>query len=76
MRQGRADITEGRCKGQTVGRASKGIGGLAPALQFETDHIAAARAQQIPEEHMKIIEQQKRNAPSLEDDDWLKPKPK
>jgi hypothetical protein len=29
--------------------------------------------QTIPEEHKKILEQQKR-APSLEDDDWLKPK--
>lgn len=35
----------------------------------------ASRSQAIPEEHMKILEQQ-RKAPSLEDDDWLTPKKK
>jgi TRAP-type mannitol/chloroaromatic compound transport system permease large subunit len=35
----------------------------------------ASRSQVIPEEHRKILEQQKR-APSLEDDDWLTPKKK
>ena len=35
----------------------------------------ASRNQAIPEEHMKILEQQKK-APSLEDDDWLTPKKK
>jgi hypothetical protein len=31
---------------------------------------AAARAQKIPEEHQKIIDQQRKNTKSLEDDDW------
>jgi hypothetical protein len=35
----------------------------------------ASRSQVIPEEHRKILEQQKL-APSLEDDDWLTPKKK
>jgi hypothetical protein len=35
----------------------------------------ASRSQAIPEEHKKILEQQ-RKAPSLEDDDWLTPKKK
>ena len=29
-----------------------------------------ARAQKIPEEHQKIIDQQRKNTKSLEDDDW------
>jgi tripartite ATP-independent transporter DctM subunit len=43
------------------------------ALWFPETLQAAARAQKIPEEHLKIIEQQKKNAPSLEDDDWGRP---
>lgn len=35
----------------------------------------ASRNQPIPDEYKKILEQQK-NAPSLEDDDWLNPKKK
>ena len=35
---------------------------------------AASRAQKIPEEHQKIIDQQRRTAPSLEDEDWGKQK--
>jgi hypothetical protein len=31
---------------------------------------ASARAQKIPEEHQKIIDQQRKNTKSLEDDDW------
>ena len=40
------------------------------ALWFPETLQAAARAQKIPEEHQKIIDQQRKNAPSLEDDDW------
>ena len=40
------------------------------ALWFPQTLQAAARAQQIPEEHKKIIEQQSKNTKSLEDDDW------
>jgi tripartite ATP-independent transporter DctM subunit len=43
------------------------------ALWFPETLQAAARAQKIPEEHQKIIDQQKKNAPSLEDDDWGRP---
>ena len=42
------------------------------ALWFPQTLQAAARAQQIPEEHKKIIEQQKKSGNSLEDDDWGK----
>jgi hypothetical protein len=35
----------------------------------------AARSQVIPDEYKKILEQQ-RQAPSLDDDDWLTPKKK
>jgi hypothetical protein len=31
---------------------------------------ASSRAQKIPEEHQKIIDQQRKNTKSLEDDDW------
>jgi tripartite ATP-independent transporter DctM subunit len=40
------------------------------ALWFPETLQAAARGQKIPEEHQKIIDQQRKNAPSLEDDDW------
>jgi len=40
------------------------------ALWFPETLQAAARAQKIPEEHQKIIDEQRKNAPSLEDDDW------
>ena len=40
------------------------------ALWFPETLQAAARAQKIPEEHQKIIDQQRRNTKSLEDDDW------
>jgi tripartite ATP-independent transporter DctM subunit len=39
-------------------------------LWFPETLQAAARAQKIPEEHQKIIDQQRRNTKSLEDDDW------
>ena len=38
--------------------------------------VRHARAQKIPEEHQKIIDQQRKNAPSLEDDDWGREKKK
>jgi TRAP-type mannitol/chloroaromatic compound transport system permease large subunit len=44
------------------------------ALWFPETLQAAARSQKIPEEYQKIIEQQRKNAPSLEDDDWGKKK--
>jgi TRAP-type mannitol/chloroaromatic compound transport system permease large subunit len=44
------------------------------ALWFPETLQAAARAQKIPEEHQKIIEQQRKNTQSLEDDDWGKSK--
>jgi TRAP-type mannitol/chloroaromatic compound transport system permease large subunit len=44
------------------------------AMWFPQTLQAAARAQKIPEEHRKIIEQQRKNPQSLEDDDWGKPK--
>jgi tripartite ATP-independent transporter DctM subunit len=40
------------------------------ALWFPETLQAAARSQPIPDEHKKIIEQQKKNQQSLEDDDW------
>jgi tripartite ATP-independent transporter DctM subunit len=46
------------------------------AMWFPETLQAAARAQPIPDEHKKIIEQQKQNPQSLEDDDWGKPKAK
>jgi hypothetical protein len=42
------------------------------ALWFPQTLQAAARSQQIPDEHKKIIEQQKQKGNSLEDDDWGK----
>jgi tripartite ATP-independent transporter DctM subunit len=42
------------------------------ALWFPQTLQAAARAQQIPDEYKKIIEQQKKGNNSLEDDDWGK----
>jgi TRAP-type mannitol/chloroaromatic compound transport system permease large subunit len=44
------------------------------ALWFPETLQASARAQKIPEEYQKIIEHQRKNAPSLEDDDWGKKK--
>ena len=44
------------------------------ALWFPQTLQAAARAQKIPEDHQKIIDQQRKNPQSLEDDDWLKQK--
>jgi len=46
------------------------------ALWFPETLQAAARAQKIPEEHQKIIDHQRKNAPSLEDDDWGREKKK
>jgi tripartite ATP-independent transporter DctM subunit len=46
------------------------------ALWFPGTLQAAARAQKIPEEHQKIIDQQRRNPQSLEDDDWATGKKK
>ncbi len=46
------------------------------AMWFPETLQAAARAQKIPEEHQKIIDQQRKNAPSLEDDDWGREKKK
>jgi TRAP-type mannitol/chloroaromatic compound transport system permease large subunit len=40
------------------------------ALWFPEKLQASARAQKIPEEHQKIIDEQRRNTKSLEDDDW------
>jgi tripartite ATP-independent transporter DctM subunit len=40
------------------------------ALWFPETLQAQARSQKIPEEYQKIIEQQRRNTKSLEDDDW------
>jgi len=40
------------------------------ALWFPETLQAAARSEKIPEEYQKIIEQQRRNTKSLEDDDW------
>jgi TRAP-type mannitol/chloroaromatic compound transport system permease large subunit len=42
------------------------------ALWFPQTLQAAARAQKIPEDHQRIIDQQRKNPQSLEDDDWLK----
>jgi tripartite ATP-independent transporter DctM subunit len=42
------------------------------AMWFPQTLQEAARAQKIPEEHRKIIEQQRKNTQSLEDDDWGK----
>ena len=39
-------------------------------LWFPEKLQAAARAQKIPEEHQKIIDEQRRSTKSLEDDDW------
>ncbi len=44
------------------------------ALWFPQTLQAAARAQKIPEDHQKIIDQQRKNPHSLEDDDWGKSK--
>jgi tripartite ATP-independent transporter DctM subunit len=44
------------------------------ALWFPQTLQAAARSQPIPDEYKKIIEQQKKNTQSLEDDDWGKAK--
>ena len=46
------------------------------AMWFPETLQASARAQKIPEEHQKIIDQQRKNAPSLEDDDWGREKKK
>jgi TRAP-type mannitol/chloroaromatic compound transport system permease large subunit len=46
------------------------------ALWFPQTLQAASRAQKIPEEHQKIIDQQRKNTKSLEDDDWGSPKKK
>jgi TRAP-type mannitol/chloroaromatic compound transport system permease large subunit len=40
------------------------------ALWFPETLQAAARSEKIPEEYQKIIEQQRKNTKSLEDDDW------
>jgi tripartite ATP-independent transporter DctM subunit len=40
------------------------------ALWFPETLQAASRSEKIPEEYQKIIEQQRRNTKSLEDDDW------
>jgi tripartite ATP-independent transporter DctM subunit len=40
------------------------------ALWFPQTLQAGARAQKIPEEHQKIIDQQRKKPQSLEDDDW------
>jgi TRAP-type mannitol/chloroaromatic compound transport system permease large subunit len=42
------------------------------ALWFPQTLQASARAQQIPDEYKKIIEQQRKGTNSLEDDDWGK----
>jgi len=44
------------------------------ALWFPQTLQEAARSQPIPDEHKKIIEQQRKNPQSLEDDDWGKKK--
>jgi TRAP-type mannitol/chloroaromatic compound transport system permease large subunit len=44
------------------------------ALWFPQTLQAAARAQPIPPDHQKIIDQQRKNPQSLEDDDWGKSK--
>jgi TRAP-type mannitol/chloroaromatic compound transport system permease large subunit len=44
------------------------------ALWFPQTLQAAARSQTIPEDHQKIIDQQRKNPQSLEDDDWGKQK--
>ena len=41
-----------------------------PVTWFPQTLQAASRAQKIPEEHQKIIDQQRKNTKSLEDDDW------
>jgi hypothetical protein len=46
------------------------------ALWFPDTLQVSARAQKIPEEHRKIIDEQRRNAPSLEEDDWGREKKK
>jgi len=40
------------------------------AMWFPETLQAAARSEKIPEEYQKIIEQQRKNTKSLEDDDW------
>ncbi len=40
------------------------------ALWFPETLQAAARSEKIPEEYQKIIDQQRKNTKSLEDDDW------
>ena len=44
------------------------------AMWFPQTLQTAARSQKIPEEHQKIIDRQKKNPQSLEDDDWGKQK--
>ena len=44
------------------------------ALWFPQTLQEAARSQKIPEEHQKIIDRQRKNPQSLEDDDWGKSK--
>ena len=40
------------------------------ALWFPETLQAASRAQKIPEDHQKIIDEQRKSTKSLEDDDW------
>jgi hypothetical protein len=44
------------------------------ALWFPQTLQAAARAEKIPADHQKIIDEQRKNPQSLEDDDWGKTK--
>ena len=44
------------------------------SLWFPEKLQAAARAEKIPEEHQKIIDEQRKNTKSLEDDDWGPPR--
>jgi len=46
------------------------------ALWFPETLQAASRAQKIPAEHQKIIDEQRKSTKSLEDDDWGSPKKK
>jgi hypothetical protein len=46
------------------------------ALWFPQTLQEAARNQKIPEDHQKIIDHQRKHAPSLEDDEWTTGKKK
>ena len=71
-----ADIYKGMFQFMTLQVVCIGLVVYFPQIAMWFPHTlqAAARAQKIPEEHQKIIDQQRKNTQSLEDDDWGKAK--